>query len=306
MLVTNRDLLIPAMKRSYAVGAFNISNLENLSAVTQAAVEERSPAIIAVTPSSIEYAGLAYVEKTVKTAAESVAVPLSLHLDHGKDIQTVLKCIDSGFTSVMIDGSHLKFEENVALARHVVDIAHPKDISVEAELGRIESIEESTAEERKVILTDPDAAESFVEQTGIDALAVAIGTSHGAYKFKDEPRLDLERLRIIRERVSIPLVLHGASGVPSWVIEKANKYGADLSRVKGIPEEEIRNAISIGISKINIDTDLRLAFTAGLREVLANSPREFDPRKILGPARTLMEEVVKDKMHLFGSSGKAT
>jgi fructose-bisphosphate aldolase class II len=306
MLGTNRDLLIPAMKRSYAVGAFNISNLENLSAVTQAAVEERSPAIIAVTPSSIQYAGLAYVEKMVKTAAESVAVPLSLHLDHGKDIQTVLKCIDSGFTSVMIDGSHLKFEENVALVRHVVDLAHPKDISVEAELGRIESIEESTAEERKVILTDPDAAESFVEQTGIDALAVAIGTSHGAYKFKDEPRLDLERLRIIRERVSIPLVLHGASGVPSWVIEKANKYGADLSGVKGILEEQIRNAISIGISKINIDTDLRLAFTAGLREVLANSPREFDPRKILGQARTLMEEVVKDKMRLFGSSGKAS
>jgi fructose-bisphosphate aldolase class II len=306
MLGTNRDLLIPAMKRSYAVGAFNISNLENLSAVTQAAVEERSPAIIAVTPSSIQYAGLAYVEKMVKTAAESVAVPLSLHLDHGKDIQTVLKCINSGFTSVMIDGSHLKFEENVALARHVVDLAHPKDISVEAELGRIESIEESTAEERKVILTDPDAAESFVEQTGIDALAVAIGTSHGAYKFKDEPRLDLERLRIIRERVSIPLVLHGASGVPSWVIEKANKYGADLSGVKGILEEQIRNAISIGISKINIDTDLRLAFTAGLREVLANSPREFDPRKILGQARTLMEEVVKDKMRLFGSSGKAS
>lgn len=177
MLVTNRDLLMPAMKRSYAVGAFNISNLENLSAVTQAADEERSPAIIAVTPSSIQYAGLAYVEKMVKTAAESVAVPLSLHLDHGKDIQTVVKCIHSGFTSVMIDGSHLKFEENVALARHVVDLAHPKGISVEAELGRIESIEKSTAEERKVILTDPDAAKTFVEQTGIDALALAIGTS---------------------------------------------------------------------------------------------------------------------------------
>ena len=305
MLVTNRDLLIPAMKRSYAVGAFNISNLDNLAAVTQAAVEESSPAIIAVTPSSIEYAGLAYLEKIVKTAAESAAVPMSLHLDHGKDIQTVLNCLHSGFTSVMIDGSHLRFEENVALARHVVDLAHPKGVSVEAELGRIESVEESTAEERKAILTDPGAAESFVEQTGIDALAVAIGTSHGAYKFKDESRLDLERLRIIRRRLSIPLVLHGASGVPSWVIEKANKYGAVLSGVKGIPEEEIRNAISTGISKVNIDTDLRLAFTAGLREVLANSPKEFDPRKILGAARTLMQEVVKDKMRLFGSSGKA-
>jgi len=306
MLVTNRDLLFPAMREAYAVGAFNISNLESLLAVAEAAIQEKSPVIVAVTPSSIKYAGLAYIEKIVKTAAESAPVPMSLHLDHGKDVETVSKCIEAGFTSVMIDGSHLKFEENVALTKRVVDLAHPKGVSVEAELGRLAGVEESTVEEREAVLTDPKAAREFVERTGVDALAVAIGTSHGAYKFKGEPKLDFERLRLIREKVSIPLVLHGASSVPAWIIEKAVKYGAELSGAKGIPEEHIRKAISFGIAKINIDTDLRLAFTATIREFLVNSPKEFDPRKILGSAKEAMKEVVKSKMRLFGSSGKAS
>lgn len=305
MLVTNKDLLLPARQKIYAVGAFNINNLESLLAVAEAAVEEKSPVIVAVTPSAIKYAGLAYLAKIVKTAAELAPVPMSLHLDHGENFETVSKCVEAGFTSVMIDGSFLKFEENVALTKRVVDFAHQKGVTVEAELGRLAGVEESTVEEKEAVLTDPNAAKEFVEKTGVDALAVAIGTSHGAYKFKAEPKLDFERLELIREKVNVPLVLHGASSVPQWIIEKAVKYGAELTGAKGIPEEHIKKAISLGIAKINIDTDLRLAFTATIREFLANSPKEFDPRKILGPAKEAMKEVVKGKMRLFRSSGKA-
>jgi fructose-bisphosphate aldolase class II len=305
MLVTNKDLLVPARRKAYAVGAFNINNLETVLAVSDAADEEQSPAIVAVTPSAIKYGGLPLLAKIVKTAAESSLVPVSLHLDHGEDFDTISKCIRAGFTSVMIDGSHMKFEENIALTKRVVDLAHPKKVSVEAELGRLAGVEEKTVEEKEAILTDPDSAEKFVKRTNVDALAVAVGTSHGAYKFKAEPKLDFERLEIISEKVDIPLVLHGASSVPKWIIEKAVKYGAQLEGAKGIPEEHIQKAISLGITKINIDTDLRLAFTATVREVLANSPKEFDPRKILGPAKDAIKEVVKSKMRLFGSSGKA-
>lgn len=306
MLVTNRDLLLLARQRAYAVGAFNISNLESLLAVVEASVEEKSPVIVAVTPSTIKYAGLGYLAKIVTAAAESAPVPMSFHLDHGEDFETVSKCVEAGFTSVMIDGSNLKFEENIALTKRVVDFAHPKRVSVEAELGRLAGVEESTVEEREAVLTDPDAAKEFVERTDVDALAVAIGTSHGAYKFKGEPKLDFKRLRLIKEKTDVPLVLHGASSVPAWIIEKAVKYGAELGGAKGIPEEHIQKAISLGITKINIDTDLRLAFTATVREILTKSPKEFDPRKILGPAKEAMKEVVKGKMRLFGSSGKAS
>jgi fructose-bisphosphate aldolase class II len=304
-------LLIPARKNGYAVGAFNINNLEALLAVTEAATEEKSPAIIAVTPGAIKYSGLPYLSNIVararaivKTAAKICPMPLSLHLDHGEEIDTVSKCIKAGFTSVMIDGSHLKLEENIALTKHVVDIAHPRGVTVEAELGRLAGVEEKTAEEKDAVLTDPDSAKEFVDRTEVDALAVAIGTSHGAYKFKAEPKLDFERLRKISTKIDLPLVLHGASSVPSWIIEKANKYGAELKGAKGISEQHIKKAISLGITKINIDTDLRLAFTATIRETLANSPKEYDPRKILGPAKEAMKEVVRSKMHLFGSSGR--
>jgi fructose-bisphosphate aldolase class II len=228
-----------------------------------------------------------------------------MHLDHGEDFDTAAKCVDAGFSSVMIDGSFLKFEENVALTKRVVSIAHPRGVSVEAELGKLAGVEERSVEEKEAILTDPEAAVEFVEKTDVDTLAVAIGTSHGAYKFKSTAKLDIERLKKISERVGIPLVLHGASNVPQWIVEKANKYGAAISGAKGTPEEEIRKAISLGIAKINIDTDLRLAFTAAVREVLTNSPKEFDPRQILGPAKDAMKEVAKSKMRLFGSSGKA-
>lgn len=305
MLVTNRDLLVPARSKAYAVGAFNINNLESLLAVAEAAVEEKSPVIVAVTPSSIKYGGLAYLSKIARIAAESAQVPMSLHLDHGEDFETVSKCVAAGFTSVMIDGSFLRFEENVALTKRVVNLAHPKGVSVEAELGRLAGVEEKTVEEREAVLTDPDTAKEFVQRTSVDALAVAIGTSHGAYKFKAEPKLDFERLKLINKKIDVPLVLHGASSVPAWIVEKASKYGAELAGAKGIPEEHIQKAISMGISKINIDTDLRLTFTAAVREVLSNSPKQFDPRKILGPAKEAMKEVIKGKMRLFGSSGKA-
>ena len=305
MLVTSKELLKKAQREAYAVGAFNIQNLESLLAVVEAAVEEKSPVIAAVTPGAIKYGGLNYLAGLVKTAAEVSPVPMSLHLDHGEDVETVKKCLEAGFTSVMIDGSHLPFKENISLTKHVVDLAHQKGVSVEGELGRLAGIEEKTVAEREAVLTDPIEAEEFVRRTGVDALAVSIGTSHGAYKFKGEPKLDFERLKQIRERVDVPLVLHGASSVPQWIIEKATKYGAELAGAKGIPEDHIKKAIALGITKINIDTDLRLAFTATIREVLATSPKEFDPRKILGPAKEAMKEVVKAKMRLFGSSGKA-
>jgi fructose-bisphosphate aldolase class II len=304
MLVTNKDLMVPARRKGYGIGAFNVNNLEAVLAVAEATAEEKSPAIVAVTPSAIKYAGLPYISKIVRTAAELAPVPMSLHLDHGEDFETASKCVDAGFTSVMIDGSHLKFEDNISLTKRVVDVAHSKGVSVEAELGRLGGVEESTVEEKDAILTDPNTAKEFVERTDVDSLAVAIGTSHGAYKFKAEPKLDFERLALISKNVSLPLVLHGASSVPAWIIEKAAKYGAQLEGAKGIPEEHIQKAISMGIAKINIDTDLRLAFTATVREVLANSPKEFDPRKILGPAKEAMKQVVKGKMRLFGSSGK--
>jgi fructose-bisphosphate aldolase class II len=305
-LQTNKELLNLAKKGGYAVGAFNINNLEVLQAIVSAGEAEKSPAIIAVSEGAIQYAGLAYIVSMVRTAAERASIPLSLHLDHGQDIKTIQSCIENGFTSVMIDGSHLEFQENIAITKEVVKMAVKKAISVEAELGRLKGIEDKVSvSEREVFLTDPQAAEDFVKKTEVDALAIAIGTSHGAYKFKGEVKLDFERLREIAKKVDIPLVLHGASGVPLSVLEKAERFGAKLPGAKGIPDEAIQKAIPLGISKINIDTDLRLSFVGAIREVLATKPDEFDPRKILGPGREAIRQTVQSKMRLFGSSGKA-
>jgi fructose-bisphosphate aldolase class II len=304
LLVTNKEVLTTASTKGYAVGAFNINNMEILQAIVETATEEKSPVIIAASPSAIKYAGLEYITAMVKAAAKTNPVSMTLHLDHGKDIETAAMCIYGGFTSVMIDGSRLNYEENISLTKHVVKLARLKGVSVEAELGKLVS-PETTEEDTEDPYTDPDAAKEFVKRTGVDALAVAIGTSHGAYKFKGEAKLDFQRLKKIRNNVSIPLVLHGASGVPKWIVEKATKYGAEWSGAKGIPDSHIKKAVSMGIAKINIDTDLRLGFTGSVREVLATSPAVYDPRKILGPARETMKEVVKSKMRLFGSSGKA-
>ena len=305
MLVTNKEVLSVASAEGYAVGAFNINNMEILQAIVETAAEEKSPIIVSASPSAVQYAGLEYLVALVKAAAKTnPSIPMTLHLDHGKDIKTATMCINGGFTSVMIDGSHLDFEENIAMTKHVVNLARSKGVSVEAELGKLVS-QESTAKDAEDPYTDPDAAVEFVDRTGVDSLAVAIGTSHGAYKFKGDVKLDFERLKVIRSKVDVPLVLHGASGVPAWIVELATKYGAELSGAKGIPDDHIKRAISLGIAKINIDTDLRLAFTGSIRKVLVTSPKEYDPRKVLGPAKQNMKKVVQEKMRLFGSSGKA-
>lgn len=306
-LSTNKKLLNLAKKGGYAVGAFNMNNLEILQAIVSAGEAERSPAIIAVSEGAIQYAGLPFIVSMARIASEWVSIPLSLHLDHGKDLEVIRSCVENGFTSVMIDGSHLPFQENIDVTKKVVEMASPRGISVEGELGRLKGIEEKVSvSDQEAFLTDPQAAEEFVKKTGVDSLAVAIGTSHGAYKFKGESKLDFERLAEIGRRVDIPLVLHGASGVPKPILEKAERFGAKLPGAKGIPDEAIQRAISLGICKINIDTDLRLSFVGAIREVLTTKPEEFDPRKIIGPGREAIKQTVRSKMRLFGSSGKAT
>jgi fructose-bisphosphate aldolase class II len=305
-LLTNRELMEKAFKGGYAVGAFNINNMEFVQAIASAAQEENSPVIIAVSEGAIKYAGFDFVVSMTETMAGQVSVPMSLHLDHGKDISVIKQCIEGGFTSVMIDASDKEFDENVRISRSVVELARPKGVSVEAELGRLSGIEEGiSVEERDALLTDPAEAATFVEKTGVDSLAVSIGTSHGAYKFKGETILAIDRVREIRDRVGIPLVLHGASGVSQETVGKAARYGATLGQPKGVPDDSIKQAIGLGIAKVNIDTDMRLAFMASVRETLAEKTSEFDPRKILGPAREAVKEVVIGKMRLFGSSGKA-
>ena len=306
-LSTNKKLLNLAKKGGYAVGAFNMNNLEILQAIVSAGEAERSPAIIAVSEGAIQYAGLPFIVSMARIASEWASIPLSLHLDHGKDLEVIRSCVENGFTSVMIDGSHLPFQENIDITKKVVEMASPRGVSVEGELGRLKGIEEKVSvSDQEAFLTDPQAAEEFVKKTGVDSLAVAIGTSHGAYKFKGESKLDFERLAEIGRRVDIPLVLHGASGVPKPILEKAERFGAKLPGAKGIPDEAIQRAISLGICKINIDTDLRLSFVGAIREVLTTKPEEFDPRKIIGPGREAIKQTVQSKMRLFGSSGKAT
>ena len=305
-LVSLKGLLDKASSGGYAVPAFNVNNLETVQAAFQAAQLERSPVILQATEKAGEYAGFDLLFAMVHKAAESALggpVPAALHLDHGGSVEVVLKAIRNSFTSVMIDGSHLDFNKNIELTRRVVEVARPVGVSVEAELGRLGGIEDGVAGE--VQLTDPEAAGRFVKETGVDALAVAIGTSHGAYKFRGEPRLRTDLVKRIKDLVNIPLVLHGASSVEKEIVDMAELYGARLKGAKGIPLESIREAIKNGINKINIDTDLRLAFTASIRKVLTESPEEFDPRKILGPARELMVQTMRNKMKVFGSSGKA-
>lgn len=304
-LVAGKEILERADTGGYAVGAFNINNMEILQAIVRAAEQERSPVIVAVSEGAIEYAGIEYLVSIVKTAAERTDIPMALHLDHGKKYDIILQCIRHGFTSLMIDASHLPLEQNIAETRKVVDIAHPLGISVEAELGRLQGVEDNVSvAERDAVLINPKDAKLFVKETEVDSLAPAIGTSHGAFKFKGKAELDFDRLRDTKRLTKIPLVLHGASSVPENITDKASKYGAEIPGAKGVPTEHLKKAIGLGINKINIDTDLRLALTAAIREVLATSPGQFDPRKILGPARDLMEQVVKEKIGILGSANK--
>lgn len=306
LLVTNREILGDAKARKYGVGAFNLGNLEFIQAIAAAAEGERSPAIFAASPGAMKYSGPENLYRIIEIYASKTDIPVSLHLDHSGTLEDVLVAIRAGFTSVMIDGSALEFEDNLKITKKVVDVAHPVGVSVEAELGHIESITETTTQrEREAVLTDPTEAKQFVEATGIDFLAVAIGTAHGAYKFKGTPKLAFDRLREITEVVDIPLVLHGASGVSEEIVGRGAKVGAQWKGATGVPDADIQKAIKGGISKINIATDLRLAFTCGVREHLLAHPEVFKPDDYLTAGRDSVEEVVRGKMRLFGSSGKA-
>lgn len=301
MLKKLQTILKKAQKGKYAVGAFNINNLEIAQAIINAAKEKKSPVILQTSEGAIEYAGMEYLKAIAEVAAKKSKVPVCLHLDHGRDLKTIKKCIKAGWTGIMYDGSHLKFKENIRNTKKVVKWA--KGVGVEGELGTIGGAEEKIVA-RKIIYTDPEQAVEFVEKTGVSALAVAIGTSHGAYKFSGKAQLDLHLLTMIKERVKIPLVLHGASGVPGWLITQAAKYGAELGKPEGVPDDQIRKAVERGICKVNTDTDLRLAFDAAVRKVLKEKPSEFDPRHILGPARDLMQTVAEHRIDVFGSAKK--
>jgi len=305
-LASTREMLLRAQRDGYAIGAFNINDMEILQGVIRGCVQTQAPVIVAVTEGAIRYAGLEYLVAMVRVAAEEVDLPVALHLDHGRDLGLIRRCIESGFSSVMIDASHLPYEENVRITKQVVEMAHPAGVAVEAELGRLKGVEDMVSvREREATLTDPEEAERFVEETEVDFLAPAVGTSHGAFKFRGKPKLDIERLEEIRSRVGVPLVLHGASSVPRWLLDLLNTYGGDLKEAKGVPPDQLREAIAAGVAKVNTDTDLRLAFTAAVRKVLHESPDVFDPRKILGPARDLIAQVVAEKNRLFGSAGRA-
>ena len=308
-LVTTKEMFEKSMKEGFAIGAFNVNNMEIVQAIMDAAAEEKSPVIMQASSSAIKYARINYLMKMVKAAEEEhPEVPFAIHLDHGPDFETCKMCIDSGFTSVMFDGSKYDFEENVRLTKEVVDYAHSKGVVVEAELGKLAGIEDDVnVAADDAMYTDPAQAEEFVRRTGCDSLAIAIGTSHGAYKFKGEAKLRFDILKKIKERIpNTPIVLHGASTVIPELVEQCNKYGADIPGAKGVPDEILHTASISGVSKINVDTDLRLAMTAAIRKVFSEEPSAFDPRKYLSPARDLIKETVQHKIRdVFGSSNKA-
>lgn len=282
-LVNLSRILKPADEGGWAVGAFNCNNMEIVQAIMRAAAAEKAPVILQASQGAIGYAGLGFITAMVRQAVREARIPVALHLDHGTSFEQVVRCLRAGFSSVMFDGSLLPYAENAALSKRVVETAHPAGVSVEAELGRIGGTEDDIrVDERDALFTDPEEARRFVEETGVDALAVAVGTAHGRYK--GVPRLDFERLREIRARVPVPLVLHGSSGVP---------------------DDAIREAVRLGVSKVNIDTDIRQRFTDEVRRVLAENPDEIDPRKVLGPAREAATAVIRAKIRLFGSAGKA-
>ena len=308
-LVTTKEMFEKAMQEKYAIGAFNVNNMELIQGIVDAAAEQNSPVILQASSSAIKYAGIDYLMAMVKVSAEKYPnIPIAIHLDHGPDFETCKMCVDAGFTSVMFDGSKYDFEENIRLTKEVVDYAHAHGVVVEAELGKLAGIEdEVNVSADDAIYTDPAQAEEFVKRTGVDSLAIAIGTSHGAYKFKGEARLRFDILKEVKERIpNTPIVLHGASTVIPELVEMCNKYGGDIPGAKGVPDEILHEASISGVSKINVDTDLRLALTAGIRKVFVEEPSAFDPRKYLKPSRELVKETVAHKMRdVFGSANKA-
>lgn len=308
-LVTTKEMFKKSMEEHFAIGAFNVNNMEIMQAIVDAAATENSPVILQASSSAIKYARIDYLMKLVEAATnEYPNIPIAIHLDHGPDFETCKLCIDNGFTSVMFDGSKYDFEENIALTKQVVEYAHSKGVVVEAELGKLAGIEDDVnVSASDAMYTDPEQAEQFVKATGCDSLAIAIGTSHGAYKFKGEAKLRFDILKEIKSRIpNTPIVLHGASTVIPELVDMCNKYGGNIPGAKGVPDEMLHEASLSGVSKINVDTDLRLAMTAGIRKVFAEDPNAFDPRKYLTPARELIKNTVQHKIkNVFGSSNKA-
>ena len=307
-LVTTKEMFEKSMKEGFAIGAFNINNMEILQGIVDAAQKQNSPVILQASSGAIKYARIKYLMKMVEAATEETTIPIAIHLDHGADFEACKMCIDNGFTSVMIDGSKYSFEENIEITKKVVEYAHARGVVVEAELGQLAGIEDDVnVSEEDAKYTDPEQAKEFVERTGCDSLAIAIGTSHGAYKFKGEAKLRMDILKEIKEKIpNTPIVLHGASTVIPELVETCNKYGGDIPGAKGVPDEILHEAIISGVSKINVDTDLRLAFTGEIRKAFGENPGAFDPRKYLTPAREKITEVVEHKIkNVFGSSNKA-
>ena len=305
-LTSPRAMFERAYKEGYAIGAFNVNNMEIIQGIMEAGAEEKAPLILQVSAGARKYAGQHYIVKLIEAGLLEADLPVVLHLDHGADFDICKSCVDGGFTSVMIDGSHHSFEENIAVTKRGVEYAHDHGVWVEAELGRLAGVEEDVSSEHS-IYTDPDQAVEFVERSGCDSLAIAIGTSHGAYKFKGEAKLDFERLEKIGGLMpGYPLVLHGASSVPQEFVEMCNAYGGKVAGAAGVPEELLRKAAGMAICKINIDTDNRLAMTPSIRNQHLEQPEQNDPPRYLKPARQAVKDMVQHKIkHVLGCSGKA-
>lgn len=309
-LVTTKEMFKKAYEGGYAIGAFNVNNMEIVQGITEAAKEENAPLILQVSAGARKYAKHAYLVHLVQAALEDTNLPIALHLDHGADFDICKSCIDGGFTSVMIDGSHHSFKDNIELTKRVVEYAHSKGVVVEGELGQLAGIEDDVnVSAENASYTQPEQVEEFVKNTGVDSLAIAIGTSHGAFKFKpgQNPQLRFDILKEIEKRLpNFPIVLHGASSVIPKYVDIINKNGGKLQDAIGIPEDMLREAAKSAVCKINIDSDLRLALTAGIREYFAAHPDHFDPRQYLTPARANIKELVKHKLvHVLGCNGKA-
>ena len=309
-LVTTKEMFEKAYKGGYAIGAFNVNNMEMIQAIVEAANELRSPVILQVSAGARKYANPVYLKHLVEAAVATTDIPIAMHLDHGADFESCKSAIDSGFTSVMIDASSKPWEENIEITRKVVEYAHARGVVVEAELGKLAGVEDDVCVEASdAMFTSPDEVQEFTSRTGIDSLAIAIGTSHGAYKFKpgQDPKLRLDILEEIGKRLpGFPIVLHGASSVPQDKVAIVNQFGGSMPDAIGIPETELTKAAHMAVCKINIDSDLRVAFTAAIRKHLAEHPDHFDPRHYLGDARAMMKELVKHKIvNVLGSAGKA-
>ncbi len=307
-MVNTTEMFKKAYAGGYAIGAFNVNNMEIIQGITEAAKEVNAPLILQVSSGARKYANHTYLMKLIEAALIETDLPIAVHLDHGDTFELCKSCIDGGFTSVMIDGSHHSFEENIALTKKVVEYAHAHGVTVEGELGRLAGVEDDvnvSAEDSSY--TQPDEVEEFVSRTGVDSLAIAIGTSHGAFKFAGEPKLRFDILEEVQRRLpGYPIVLHGASSVIPEYVDMINNFGGKMPGARGVPEDMLRKAASLAVCKINIDSDLRLAMTGTIRKVFAETPAEFDPRKYLGPARDAIKQLVKNKLiNVLGCDGKA-